>query len=86
VRASVQDGMLEVVVANSGRWMPPGSTQSPATGIRSLRKRLELLVGNAATVDTHLEPEHDGGWVRIVVRLPANLTHTPPPAQTAKQG
>jgi len=86
VRASVQDGVLEVVVANSGRWMPPDSTRSPSTGIRSLRKRLELLVGNAATVDTHLEPEHDGGWVRIVVRLPANLTHTPPPAQAAKQG
>jgi len=86
VRASVQDGVLEVVVANSGRWMPPGSTQSPGTGIRSLRKRLELLVGNAATVDTHLEPEHDGGWVRIVVRLPANLTHTPPPALAAEPG
>ena len=80
VRASVQNGVLEVVVANSGRWMPPDSTRSPSTGIRSLRKRLELLVGNAATVDTHLEPEHDGGWVHIVVRLPANLTYTPPPA------
>jgi LytS/YehU family sensor histidine kinase len=85
VRASVQDGVLEVVVANSGRWMPPDSTRSPSTGIRSLRKRLELLAGNTATVDTHLEPEHDGGWVRIVVRLPANLTHTPPPALAAEQ-
>jgi two-component system, LytTR family, sensor kinase len=86
VRARVQDGVLEVIVANSGRWIPPDSTRSPSTGIRSLRKRLELLVGNAATVDTHLEPEHDGGWVRIVVRLPATLTHTPPPALTDKQG
>ncbi|NQW46817.1 MAG: histidine kinase [Planctomycetes bacterium] len=85
VRASVKDGVLEVVVANSGRWIPPDSTRSPSTGIRSLRKRLELLVGNAATVDTHLESEHDGGWVSIVVRLPANLTHTPPPALPAER-
>jgi LytS/YehU family sensor histidine kinase len=85
VRARVQDGVLEVVVANSGRWMPPDSTRSPSTGIRSLRKRLELLVGDAATVDTHLEPEHDGGWVRVAVRLPANLTHSPPPALAAEQ-
>jgi len=85
VRAHVQDGVLEVVVANSGRWMPPDSTRSPSTGIRSLRKRLELLVGDAATVDTHLEPEHDGGWVRVAVRLPANLTHSPPPALAAEQ-
>ena len=80
VRASVQNGVLEVVVANSGRWVPPDSTRSPGTGIRSLRKRLQLLVGDAATVDTHLAPEHDGGWVRIVIRLPANLTLTPPTA------
>ena len=85
VRARVQNGVLEVVVANSGRWMTPDSTRSPSTGIRSLRKRLELLVGDAATVDTHLEPEHDGGWVRVVVRLPSNLTHLPPPALAAER-
>ena len=85
VRASVHNGVLEVVVANSGRWVPPDNSRSPGTGIRSLRKRLELLVGDAATVDTHLEPERDGGWVRIVVRLPADLTHTPPPALGAER-
>lgn len=70
VSATIKDDRLEVIVANSGRWVRPDSTRSPGTGIRSLRKRLELLVDKTATVDTHIEPDEDGGWVRVVVRLP----------------
>jgi len=82
VRASVKDDWLEVVVANSGPWVPPDATRSPGTGIRSLRRRLELLVDTSATVESHLEPDIDGGWVRIVVRMPATLKKCPPVAQT----
>ena len=80
------DGWLEVVVANTGRWVPPDKTRSPSTGIRSLRKRLALLVDEAATVDTVIDPDLDGGWVRVVIRMPATLTlpspavHEPTPA------
>ena len=74
VSAKVADGWLEVVVANSGRWVPPDKTRSPSTGIRSLRKRLALLVDEAATVDTVIDPDLDGGWVRVVIRMPATLT------------
>lgn len=85
VRASVKDDVLEVVVANSGRWVPPDPTKSPSTGIRTLRRRLELLVDDAATVDVVTEPDHDGGWVRVVIRMPATMkgplpTHTAEPA------
>ena len=86
VTAKVADGWLEVVVANTGRWVPPDKTRSPSTGIRSLRKRLALLVDEAATVDTVIDPDLDGGWVRVVVRIPATLTlpsptnHEPKPA------
>jgi len=85
VRASVKDDVLEVVVANSGRWVPPDATKSPSTGIRTLRRRLELLVDDAATVDVVTEPDHDGGWVRVVIRMPATMkgplpTHTAEPA------
>ena len=86
VTAKVADGWLEVVVANSGRWVPPDKTRSPSTGIRSLRKRLALLVDEAATVDTVIDPDLDGGWVRVVIRMPATLTlpspttHEPTPA------
>ena len=82
VTAKVSDGWLEVVVANTGRWVAPDKTRSPATGIRSLRKRLELLVDEAATVDTLVDPDLDGGWVRVVIRMPATLT-LPPPAAAA---
>jgi len=86
VTAKVVDGWLEVVVANTGRWVPPDTTRSPSTGIRSLRKRLALLVDEAATVDTVIDPDLDGGWVRVVIRMPATLTqpapatHEPTPA------
>jgi len=79
VTAKVSDGWLEVVVANTGRWVTPDKTRSPSTGIRSLRKRLALLVDEAATVDTLVDPDLDGGWVRVVIRMPATLT-LPPPA------
>lgn len=73
VTAKVVDNWLEVVVANSGRWVEPDETRSPSTGIRSLRKRLALLVDDTATVDTVLDPDLDGGWVRVVIRVPATL-------------
>ena len=73
VTAKVVDDWLEVVVANSGRWVEPDKTRSPSTGIRSLRKRLALLVDKAATVDTVIDPDLDGGWVRVVIRMPATL-------------
>jgi hypothetical protein len=78
----VSAGWLEVVVANTGQWVAPDKTRSPSTGIRSLRKRLALLVDAAATVDTLVDPDLDGGWVRIVIRMPATLT-LPPPATAA---
>jgi len=80
VTAKVEEGRLEVVVANSGRWLPPDPARSPSTGIRSLRKRLALLVGDDATVDTLIDPDLNGGWVRVVIRMPALLA--PPPAVT----
>ena len=70
VTAKVADGRLEVVVANTGRWVSPDTTRSPSTGIRTLRKRLTLLIGDDATVDTVIDPDLDGGWVRVVIRMP----------------
>jgi LytS/YehU family sensor histidine kinase len=81
VTAKVVDGWLEVVVANTGRWVPPDKTRSPSTGIRTLRKRLALLVDEAATVDTVIDPDLDGGWVRVVIRMPATLTQPSPAVQ-----
>ena len=64
---------LEIIVANSGRWVAPDTTRSPGTGIRSLRRRLELLIDERATVELQLDPDLDGGWVRIVIRMPASV-------------
>ena len=84
VTAKVVEGRLEVVVANSGRWLPPDATRSPTTGIRSLRKRLELLIGDDATVDTIIDPDLDGGWVRVVIRMPVLLGQPPAANEPAR--
>jgi hypothetical protein len=77
------DGWLELVVANSGRWVPPDKMRSPSTGIRSLRQRLALLIDEDATVDTVIDPDLDGGWVRVVIRMPATLVQPPQVAESA---
>ena len=83
VTAKLTAGWLEVVVANSGRWVPPDKTRSPSTGIRSLRKRLALLIDEHATVDTVIDVDRDGGWVGVVVRMPATLKQPPPASPEA---
>jgi hypothetical protein len=47
-----------------------------------LRKRLALLIGDDATIDTIIDPDLDGGWVRIAIRLPTT-TSQPPAVSTA---
>ncbi len=57
---------LAVEVANTGRWVAPGSGRSTGTGLHSVERRLRLLVGPKAKV-TH---EEQDGWVRVRVRVP----------------
>jgi len=67
VTSKVQDGWLDVEVANTGVWVPPDQSRTPSTGIRTLSKRLELLLGPDASVAARAER----GWVRVTIRLPA---------------
>jgi hypothetical protein len=71
VEAHVHDGWLQVIVANSGRWVPPDPARSSNSGIRSLRRRLVLLIDEAATVDVPPESHSEDGLVRVVIRMPA---------------
>jgi hypothetical protein len=79
VEASVRDGQLSVTVANSGSWVPPDPARSIGSGIQTLRKRLGLLLGPAATV----EVVHEQGWVKIVIRLPDTGLRLNPAIATA---
>ena len=81
VEASVRDGQLAVIVANSGSWVPPDPARSIGSGIQTLRKRLGLLLGPAATV----EVVHEQGWVKIVIRLPDSGSRLNPAIPTAIQ-
>jgi len=84
VTAKVIEGWLEVVVANTGRWVTPDTTRSPSTGIRSLRKRLALLINDDATVETVIDPDLDGGWVRVVIRMPTTIIQPPTALKPAR--
>lgn len=56
-----------IEVANTGSWVPPGAPDSTGTGLVSLERRLQLLVGSLATVQSAAQE----GWVRVQIRLPA---------------
>jgi len=61
---------------------PAGIKTGAASGAG--QKRLDLIMGDDATVDTIIEPERDGGWVRVVIRMPADLVlPSVAPAQAA---
>jgi hypothetical protein len=70
VRARVEAGELIVSVENSGAWLAraPGEKARNSTGIGlgNLRRRLELLCGPTARLDTTTP----AGFVRLELRLP----------------
>ncbi len=66
VAAAVGDGFLEVQVVNTGAWVSPDRNRSPGSGIQTLRKRLGLLIGDAATVDVI----RGDGTVKVLIRIP----------------
>jgi hypothetical protein len=48
------------------------------------RKRLALLIGDDATIDTIIDPDLDGGWVRIAIRLPTTTSQPPAVSMAAR--
>ena len=70
---------LAIEVANAGRWVAPGGRQSTGTGLRSLERRLRLLVGPSASV-SHRQ---DDDWVRVLIRVPLGSRSEKPEEQEA---
>ena len=70
VSARVEGGVLVATVENSGTWIAraPGEMASDSTGIglANVRRRLELLCGPTA----RLETTTPAGHVRVEIRLP----------------
>lgn len=57
------DGGLSLVVENSGHWVEPGSGDSTGIGLANLRRRLELIYGDQATLSTETAAD------RVCVRV-----------------
>ena len=66
VTAEVENNMLQVAVVNSGCWVPPGSGDSLGSGLSNLRRRLFLLLGEAATLEVIEKPQA----VVVMIRTP----------------
>lgn len=66
VTAAVENNMLQVAVANSGCWVPPSSGDSVGSGLANLRRRLFLLLGEAATLEVLEKPQA----VVVMIRVP----------------
>jgi LytS/YehU family sensor histidine kinase len=66
VTAALENDVLQVAVANSGCWVPPGSGDSLGSGLTNLRRRLFLLLGEAATLEVLEKPEA----VVVMIRIP----------------
>jgi len=83
VAARREGDWLTVEVANTGRWVAAGTSGSTGTGLASLERRLQMVVGPAATA-THREED---GWVRVLIRVPAVEVRRPAGHQaTAEAG
>ncbi len=66
INALVENGCLFVSVINSGKWIPPETHPSTKTGLANLRRRLQLIYGE----DASLELTDGDNEVSANVRLP----------------
>jgi LytS/YehU family sensor histidine kinase len=62
----VENGMLLIVVTNSGKWVTAGHGETSGTGLTNLRRRLFLLLGEPAKLEVIEKPEE----VRVEIKVP----------------
>ncbi|SDT87647.1 Histidine kinase [Verrucomicrobium sp. GAS474] len=70
VTARVEDGHLHAEIANTGKWLPGGKSDSTGVGLANLRRKLDLLYPDRSRL-TH-ESEAGDGWVRARIILPVD--------------
>jgi LytS/YehU family sensor histidine kinase len=67
ITARVGQGHLQLEVCNSGHWVERDQTHASGVGLANLRRRLELIYGQAASLDIR----HNSSKVTACVSLPA---------------
>ncbi len=74
--ARLKAGFLHVSVTNTGAWVPPEENRhSTQVGLSNLRRRLQLIYGEAAQLEIRTEPEQV--TVEVSLPLPAAPRITP---------
>jgi len=74
--ATLEPNALIVTVANTGQWVSPGNQHSTGIGIRSLRQRLQLLIGETSAVTVNA----DDGWVSVTIHIPLSANPSAAPS------
>ena len=82
ITAEVSGGFMRLVVANSGRWVEaePARTDG-GIGLANLARRLELLYGGRARLDT----SSSCGWVQAELTIAMDATPVPPTITTREE-
>lgn len=66
IEAQLTGDRLRLTVENTGSWVEPSASSGMGIGMSNLRRRLQLLYGDRASL-TH---EHSPQWVQSMVTLP----------------
>jgi two-component system LytT family sensor kinase len=66
LNAILEKNALIVTVANTGQWVPTENQLSTGIGIRSLRQRLQLLIGETSSITISADEE----WVSVTIHIP----------------
>jgi len=66
ITAQVAQGRLEIEVQNSGQWVEPAAEGAGRVGLTNLKRRLALLYGEKASLDTR----HTPAMVKVCLSLP----------------
>lgn len=69
ITAQVVQGKLEVEVQNSGHWVEPVAGGAGRVGLTNLKRRLALLYGEKASLDTR----HTPAMVKVCLSLPTDV-------------
>lgn len=66
VQAKIIKKHLQLKVSNTGTWVSPENSRSTKTGLANLRRRLEILYGNAAKLEIDTDTNH----VEVTATIP----------------
>jgi LytS/YehU family sensor histidine kinase len=70
IEAQITGDRLHLTVENTGSWVEPSASSGMGIGISNLRRRLELLYGDRASLTHKHSPQRVQSMVTLPIRKP----------------